>query len=213
MPALSRRRAAAVAGISLGLLGLFAVSVWLAQTGGLAGADARVEAVVRARGSRAADLVASLIAATASLSAGALWSAALAVVAWAQPRLRPAVLALLAALLVEQLVELLLKSAVDHPGPPGLGRSVLGLGATGPTTAGSFPSGHMIRAIVLGAGTMLIAGRRAGLVVAAVYIAAVAATRVYLSEHWVSDVVGGALLGAAALPPIAALSGSRRGVR
>jgi undecaprenyl-diphosphatase len=126
----------------------------------------------------------------------------LVAVAWLRPPLRVTVLVLLAALGVTQLVELILKNVLDHPGPPGIGRTLFELGG-GPQTQGSFPSGHMIRAIVLGGGTALLAGRRAGLAVAAAYIVAMASTRLYLSEHWLSDVIGGALLGLAALPIIA----------
>ena len=202
MPTLSSRQGAAAA-VSLTLVGLFVVSLWLAHTGHLAGADAAVEATVLAHGSRAADVIASLIAITASLTAGALWALLLLVAAWLRPRLRPGVLVLLVLVAVEQLVELILKVAVDHPGPQSIGRTVFQLGNGGPQTSGSFPSGHMIRAFVLGGGTAVLAGRGAGLVGAALYILGVAATRVYLNEHWFSDVVGGTLLGAAALPLIA----------
>jgi membrane-associated phospholipid phosphatase len=202
MPALSRRQAAAAA-VSLGLVGLFAVALWLAHTGHLAGADAGVEATIVAHGTHDADVVASLIAASASLTAGGLWAILLIAVAWLRPRLRIGVLVLLVLLVAEQLVELVLKVAVDHPGPQSIGRSIFQLGSTGPQTSNSFPSGHMIRAVVLGGGTAVLAGRRTGVVVAALYMLGVAATRGYLSEHWVSDVIGGALLGAAALPLIA----------
>lgn len=209
MPALSRRRLA-LASLSAGLLALFAVSLWMAQTGRLGAADASVEATIRSRGARPADVAASLIALTAGVSGAALWALLLVAAAVLRPRIRAAIVVLLVALAAEQIVELILKTVLDHPGPPAIGRSLFELGG-GPQTQGSFPSGHMIRAVVLAGGTALVAGRRAGLVAAAVYVAAVAATRVYLSEHWVSDVIGGTLLGLGALPIIALAGPSPRG--
>ena len=71
-------------------------------------------------------------------------------------------------------------------------------------TDASFPSGHVTGTVaVLGAFTAVIgahAGRavRAALVAVTMLIAAaVAFTRLYLGVHWVSDVVGGLLLGGA----------------
>lgn len=190
------------------LLVLFAVSAWTVQTGRLAGVDAAVETTIRSRGAHPVDVVASLIALSASVGGTALWAALLLAAAVVRPRLRVAVAVLLVALAASQVVELVLKTVIDHPGPPALGRTLFAFGG-GPQPQGSFPSGHIVRAIVLGGGTALLAGRRAGLVVAAVYIAAVAATRVYLSEHWTSDVIGGTLLGLAALPLVALATAPR----
>jgi undecaprenyl-diphosphatase len=68
----------------------------------------------------------------------------------------------------------------------------------------SFPSGHALGSLV-GAGTILLVllpvmgrrTRRAAIIAAAVIVAAVGFSRVALGVHYVSDVVGGWVLGAA----------------
>ena len=70
-----------------------------------------------------------------------------------------------------------------------------------------YPSGHVLRSvIVFGALCLLSRNRflRAGFLVV---MAGIATSRVYFGTHWASDVVGGALLGAAAL--LWAFSGRR----
>jgi undecaprenyl-diphosphatase len=87
-------------------------------------------------------------------------------------------------------LEVILKHALTHPGPPEeLSRSVRLLP---PLMHGSspysFPSGHMLRVTFLAA---LMAPRWAFWLLAG----AMALSRVYLNEHWTSDVIGGFLLG------------------
>jgi undecaprenyl-diphosphatase len=72
----------------------------------------------------------------------------------------------------------------------------------------SYPSGHTARAVFLGMALFsVLAGpfelwktnwRKTGIIAACIlaYIFAVAISRIYLGEHWLSDVLGGALLGA-----------------
>jgi membrane-associated phospholipid phosphatase len=107
-------------------------------------------------------------------------------------------------------VELLLKYILTHPGPPaGFDRplpelKLLDLSSPSAVPISfpssfsraqlySFPSGHMLRStfLVAVASNRKPQWRRAGWLV----VVAMAVTRVYCNEHWMSDVVGGALLG------------------
>lgn len=108
-------------------------------------------------------------------------------------------------------IELVYKHVVDHPGPPktidhGDGPSLTDLlgQATG---ASSFPSGHMTRAVLTYGLLAFVVFRmaerrwvrRAAVPVALALCLLMAVDRLYLGVHWESDVVGGALLGALAL--------------
>ena len=108
-------------------------------------------------------------------------------------------------------LETLYKIVFFHPGPshalvhadgPSLTSLIPGAGA-----GNSFPSGHMVRAVVVyGLLTFVIwrltISRRVRAIVVPLAVALIlilAFDRVYLDVHWVSDVVGGVLLGAIAL--------------
>lgn len=202
MPALSRRNAGGLLGVTLVL---FAVWTALTAAGALWGMDHDVASEVARTYDDTGDVAFSLVAVTASAQLSAVWLAVLALLALAHPRWRAAVI-LLAVLLVAGLgLELILKVVLDHPGPYPTRALVLFGGAVEP---GSFPSGHMIRGTALAITTVLLIvkeHRRAALTVVAAYIAALAWSRVYLNEHWTSDVLGGLLLGlAAALAVVAA---------
>lgn len=62
-----------------------------------------------------------------------------------------------------------------------------------------YPSGHMLRSVFLAGAAVLLWPVRPVWIAAGVLLLAMAATRVYLGVHWASDVVGGTLLGVAAL--------------
>jgi undecaprenyl-diphosphatase len=60
-----------------------------------------------------------------------------------------------------------------------------------------YPSGHMIRAVIL-LGTVYVLWPNTVIrTIVAALLAGMAATRLYLGVHWFSDIVGGALLGVA----------------
>jgi membrane-associated phospholipid phosphatase len=114
---------------------------------------------------------------------------------------------LVALFLLATLLEVLGKTMIDQPGPPILlHRYVFDI--TTPTgefdTPYSFPSGHSLRAaflIVLGIALIAQSTRRAAAKITATALllaagAAMLVSRVYIGDHWTSDVVGGALLGA-----------------
>ncbi len=112
-------------------------------------------------------------------------------------RQRNAVIGFLVVLVVGQnLIANLVKLLVDRARPDGLALA----GFSGP----SFPSGHTTAAFAVFAGFALILSRGKGRRVQAIAMgvamgtaAAVAATRVLLDVHWLTDVIGGVALGLA----------------
>lgn len=62
--------------------------------------------------------------------------------------------------------------------------------------SGAFPSGHAANAATLALLIALLVGRWWIALVGAVYVVLMALSRTYLGAHWLSDTVGGALLGA-----------------
>lgn len=111
-------------------------------------------------------------------------------------RLRALGIPLLFGLLV--LGEIYGKSVVHHPAPPFFM-------IKNPTTIFpqfyvneqySYPSGHTARAVFLGIVVWLLAKKRRNVAIAVgAYIFLVAIGRIYLGHHWLSDVIGGGLLG------------------
>lgn len=110
-------------------------------------------------------------------------------------------------------LEALYKTNLYHPGPPrGLahsdGPSITSLLVNGAALhSNSFPSGHVVRAVVVYGLLAFVVRRLApwrvartlAVPVAVAVIVLEAFDRLYLDVHWESDVIGGLLLGAIAL--------------
>ncbi len=102
------------------------------------------------------------------------------------------------------LVELGLKLTTGHASPsPELSRSSIQLVPTLETPS-SFPSGHAARLTFLSAFAALLASRRVVKLAAAAFVALTLVARVYIGDHWPTDVIGGAALGLAFALPAAA---------
>jgi membrane-associated phospholipid phosphatase len=111
------------------------------------------------------------------------------------------------ALVIAQVLEILYKSFLHHPSPPrsisesdGPSFSAFFAGAGG---GNSFPSGHMVRTVIVFGLIAFVVRRlsesvvirRLALAVVIILVVVMAFDRLYLNVHWESDVIGGLLLG------------------
>jgi undecaprenyl-diphosphatase len=117
----------------------------------------------------------------------------------------------LVAFAAAQILETLYKAVLYHPGPPESvshadGPSITALFGSS-SSGNSFPSGHIMRALVVyGLIAFVVrrlapwpAARALAIPTLLVLITVEAFDRIYLAVHWESDVIGGVLLGTIAL--------------
>jgi len=209
VPALSS--AAARALIPLALLGVgFVAYTQLVSTGAVGPLDLEVARAL-ARAWRPALLpVSQVVAVIGGVELTALLAIGLAALLW-RGGFRVEAAALLA-FPVSQALEIVYKWSLRHPPPVSFehpdGPSVVTMLHGGTLTLnGSYPSGHMMRTVlVYGLGAFVVRrlaspgwARTLAAPSAAVVVGLMALDRVYLGVHWQSDVVGGLLLGGAAL--------------
>jgi undecaprenyl-diphosphatase len=108
------------------------------------------------------------------------------------------------------LLELFYKSTLYHPGPPRSLTQTDGPSITHAVHLGvsnSFPSGHVVRAVIVYGLLAFVIRRLApsplaralAVPVAIVVIVLESFDRIYLDVHWETDVIGGLILGAIAL--------------
>jgi undecaprenyl-diphosphatase len=186
------RRRLLVAGLVLLVLGI-ALTAVIASSGGLARVqrvdDEFRELMVSARWGPLVSLAKVL---SVVFSTVVLWPVRVAVtVVIALRRHWLALSAWVSTVILSELAIGPVKALLDRPRPPGSLITISGA---------SYPSGHAIASAVTAIGVVmaLTSGRRRlhWMVTAVCIAAAVALSRTYLSAHWLSDVIGGSLLGA-----------------
>ncbi|MGI8650453.1 MAG: phosphatase PAP2 family protein [Rubrobacter sp.] len=97
-------------------------------------------------------------------------------------------------------VELLMKLFVPVPPIPSeLGRTEGYTPTVDVAYSYPYPSGHMVRAVFFLGAIYILWPNRPARVAVVVLLALMAATRVYLGVHWLSDMIGGFLIGLAGL--------------
>ena len=185
-------------GIFLATLAAFAALSATAGAGLLRDLDQRLLWLAQARSSPAMDALGSALSTPgrAELSAAALAALALWLYARGRGRLGGR---LLVALVATTLVEIAMKFVVPQAPIPGDVVRVPDPSLFDFVTPYPYPSGHMLRAVLLLGAVYALWPNRPVCVAVVLTLAGAAWARVYLGTHWPSDVLGGALLGLAGL--------------
>lgn len=92
-------------------------------------------------------------------------------------------------LILAELIAAVLKVVVHRPRP---------MDSLTDMTMGAYPSGHTVAAAAVVVALALIFRRRWVWALAILYIVVMSLSRTYLEAHWLTDTIGGALLGASA---------------
>jgi len=106
---------------------------------------------------------------------------------------------LIVAFLVTGLIELAAKTVVPQTPVPQVAMRSPDPSLLDISTPYPFPSGHMLRTVLLLGAIYILWPNRVGRVTLLALLAASAVSRVYVGAHWASDVLGGTLLGIAGL--------------
>ncbi len=101
--------------------------------------------------------------------------------------------------LVTGVIELAAKTVVPQPPVPGEAMRTPDPSFLDVSTPYPYPSGHMLRSVILLGAIYVLWPNRPARIALLIFLAASAVSRVYLGTHWLSDVIGGALLGLAGL--------------
>ena len=185
-------------GSLLATLAAFAALSAAAGAGLLQDADARLLRLAQARPSTGLDALGSALSVPGRAELSAVALAALAL--WLRVGGRGGLGGrLLVALVATTVVEIVVKFVVPRAPIPGDVGRVPDPSLFDFATPYPYPSGHMLRAVLLLGAVYALWPNRPVRLIVVLTLAGAAWARVYLGTHWPSDVLGGALLGLAGL--------------